>query len=269
MTIPVVFLYKILKNKTSGFDRLKRIIQHRWGVFLLVVPIWLTRFALKPLFPQYTDWADFFAYLWMFVYGFLLIKEAKFIDVLKQRKWLFLNIGLVLSTVSVFVFINGQGKPTSQTAAYGLEPLITSLVTASIEFSWVMFFTALAASKLNFSHKYLQTANQAVLPVYILHQSVIVVFGYFIINISASPGMKFLMLAALAIPFSLLLFLVIRKSTVLRFVFGMKSEVTVSKQKKQSQVNPAGISPFQEDDLIEATIVVQQSDFDTRNNLQN
>jgi peptidoglycan/LPS O-acetylase OafA/YrhL len=224
MTIPVVFLYKILKNKTSGFDRLKRIIQLPWGVFLPVIPIWLTRFALKPIFPQYTDWTDFFAYMWLFVYGFLLIKEAKFMDVVKDKKWLFLNIGLVLSAVSVFVFINEQGNPEGQSTAYGLESLITSLVTALIEFSWVMFFTALAATKLNFSHKYLQVANQSVLPVYILHQTVIVVFGYFLVGFTMNIAMKFFMLAAVAISFSLLLFLVIRKCDVLRFLFGMKGK---------------------------------------------
>jgi hypothetical protein len=222
MTVPVVFLYQILKNKTSGFDKVKQIIQHPWGVFLLVIPIWITRFALKPVFPAYTDWTDFFAYLWVFIYGFLLIKDAKFIEVLKERKWLFFNIGLVLSAISVYIFITGTGKTASVSAPYGLEQLLISLVTAVIEFSWVMFFTALAATRLNIGHKYLQLANQAVLPVYILHQTVIVIFGYFVINISTNVWMKFFVLTALAIPFSLLLFLLIRKSSLLRFVFGMK-----------------------------------------------
>ena len=268
MTIPVVFLYKILKNKTSGLDNIKRIIQHPWGVFLLVIPIWLIRYALKPVFPAYTDWADFFAYMGLFIYGFLFIKDAKFIEVIKGRKWLFFNIGLVLSAISVFIFINEQGKPAGQSSAYGLEPLITSLVTALIEFSWVMFFTALAATKLNFSHKYLQLANQAVLPVYIMHQTVIVIFGYYIINISVNMGLKFLMLAALAISFSLLLFLIIRKSSVLRFVFGMKREVTVYKQQNHLPVKPDG-STLSEDDLKEATIVVSPNDFGTHHNRQN
>lgn len=265
MTIPVVYLYKTFRNKIQGFDRIKNIFQHQWGVFLLVVPIWITRFALKPLFPAYTDWADFFAYMWLFIYGFLLIKEAKFIDVLKDRKWLFLNIGFVLSVVSVFIFISEQGKPAGQSSAYGLEPLITSLVTALIEFSWVMFFTALAATKLNFSHKYLQLANQAVLPVYILHQTVIVVFGYFIVSISINIWVKFFMLTALAIPFSLVLFRVIRKNAVLRFVFGMKKEVTVFKRLNQLTVQPAE-NIFNKDELNEATVLVGRKDFGGQHN---
>ncbi len=266
MTIPVVFLYKTFRNRMPVFDRIKNIIQHQWGIFLLVVPIWITRFALKPLFPAYTDWADFFAYMWLFIYGFLLIKEAKFIDVLKDRKWLFLNIGLVLSVVSVFIFISEQGKPAGQSSAYGLELLITSLVTALIEFSWVMFFTALAATKLNFGHKYLQLANHAVLPVYILHQTVIVVFGYFIVSILINIWVKFFTLTALAIPFSVLLFLVIRKSVVLRFVFGMKKEVTVYKRNNQLPVQQAGNALNEENELNEATVLVGRKDFDGQHN---
>jgi hypothetical protein len=239
MTVPVVFLYQILKNKTSGFDKFKRIIEHPWGVFLLVIPIWITRFALKPVFPAYTDWTDFFAYLWVFIYGFLFIKDAKFIEVLKERKWLFFNIGLVLSAISVYIFVTGAGEPASESSPYGLQQLLISLVTALIEFSWVMFFTALAATRLNIGHKYLQLANQAVLPVYILHQTIIVIFGYFVINISTNVWMKFFVLATLAIPFSLLLFLLIRKSTVLRFVFGMKNDLPDVKRERV-QVHSAG-----------------------------
>ena len=243
------------------FDRIKNVIQHQWGIFLLVVPIWLTRYALKPVFPAYTDWADFFAYMWLFIYGFLLIKEEKFTEVLKDRKWLFLNIGLILSVVSVFIFISEQGKPVGQSSPYGWEQLLITLVTALIEFCWVMFFTALAATKLNFSHKYLQLANQAVLPVYILHQTVIVVFGYFIVSFPINLWMKFFMLTALAIPFSLVLFLVIRNSAVLRFVFGMKKEVTVYKRNNQLPVQSAGNALCEESELKEAAVVVGPNDF--------
>lgn len=269
MTIPVVFLYKAFRNRMPVFDRIKNLVQHPWGVFLLVVPIWLTRYALKPVFPAYTDWADFFAYMWLFVYGFLLIKEARFIEVLKDRKWLFLNIGLVLSVISVFIFISEQGKPAGTSSPYGWEQLLITLVTALIEFSWVMFFTALAATKLNFGHKYLQLANQAVLPVYILHQTVIVVIGYFIVGIPINLWVKFFMLAAVAIPFSVLLFQVIRKCVVLRFVFGMKREVTVYKRNNQLPVQPAGNTPSEESELKEATIVVSPNDFGAHHNRQN
>lgn len=128
-----------------------------------------------------------------------------------------------------------------------------------------MFFTALAATKLNFSHKYLQLANQAVLPVYILHQTVIVVFGYFIVSISINIWVKFFMLTALAIPFSLVLFRVIRKSAVLRFVFGMKKEVTVFKRLNQLPVQPAE-NIFNKDELNEATVLVGQKDFGGQHN---
>ena len=47
----------------------------------------LTRLVLKPIYPEYTDWADFFVYLWPFLYGFIFMADQQFLDIVKNRMW--------------------------------------------------------------------------------------------------------------------------------------------------------------------------------------
>jgi hypothetical protein len=86
-----------------------------------------------------------------------------------------------------------------------------------------MFFVGLAAKKLNFNHKFLQSANTSILPIYILHQTLIVVFGYYIIQFNTSMFVKYLLIAGTAIPSSVLLYLVLKRFSLLRFLFGLKT----------------------------------------------
>jgi len=82
----------------------------------------------------------------------------------------------------------------------------------------------LAAEKLNFNHKFLLPANTSILPVYILHQTIIIVFGYYIIQWNISILTKYLLIAGLAIPSTMLIYLLIKKVNFLRFVFGLKTK---------------------------------------------
>jgi glucans biosynthesis protein C len=225
MTIPVVFLYKWMKRKNLSFSRLNNIILTPWGIFLLILAILVSRFALKPLFPYYTDWADFFTYLWMFVYGFVFIRNPKFVELVKKQMWLFLNLGILASVLLMyFVSSSPENLQLYSRAGYSLIHLYLNFLAVMISFSWVMFFVALSAKRLNFSHQTLQPFNNAILPVYILHQTLIIVLGYYVIQWNMAVALKFIIIATAAISTSVIMYMYIRKVNVLRVLFGMKSQ---------------------------------------------
>ncbi len=227
MTVLLVPVYKMIQNRKLNFNKLENLIVTPWGVFLLLLPIIITRYGLKPKFPDYTDWADFFSYMCIFMYGFIFMKNPKFVEIIKQRMWLFLNIGVIASIILLY-YIN-QNDANMQMylkPKYGFNHLYLSVLSALISFSWVMFFVGLAAKKLNFNHKFIQPANTAILPVYILHQTLIVVFGYYIIQLHASIVVKYLLITGTAIPTSLLLYQVVKRFRLLRFMFGLKTETS-------------------------------------------
>lgn len=206
---------KSLKMK----DMLYRLCSKRGGVLLFVIPLLVVSIALNPFFPHEThalldDWKFFTYYMLFFIFGFILVTDIRIKDsLISQRRF------LLAATILVFVpwysnlFI--PWKPWTP-VVYGIE---------SIFLTWFFICTAVAygARYLNFHNKFLKYANEAIYPFYILHQTVIVVIGYFIIQTGWSVGVKYLFINAgtLAICIPVYEF-VIRRTLITRIMFGLK-----------------------------------------------
>ncbi|EJF08499.1 hypothetical protein O71_20542, partial [Pontibacter sp. BAB1700] len=77
---------------------------------------------------------------------------------------------------------------------------------------------------LNLKHKFLAQANEMVYPFYILHQTVIVALGYYLLQADWSIGLKFsvISLSTFIICFLLIKYLIMPLNW-LRLPFGMKT----------------------------------------------
>ena len=86
------------------------------------------------------------------------------------------------------------------------------------------FFTlGLGARYLNFSNKAVNYGNDAVLPFYILHQTIILIVGWFVItwNIGILP--KYLINSVVSFVLIMALYeLLIKRFNIVRFFFGMR-----------------------------------------------
>ena len=69
---------------------------------------------------------------------------------------------------------------------------------------------------------YLQPLNEAVLPFYVLHQSVLIVVGYFVVQWDIPAEMKWLLIAPLSFAIIVGMIAIIRRVNVLHVLFGMK-----------------------------------------------
>jgi uncharacterized membrane protein len=79
-----------------------------------------------------------------------------------------------------------------------------------------------AARYLNRSNAFLVYGNEGVLPFYVLHQTVIVSIGYFVVQWSAGIGPKYAIIAAASFTVTMLLYEMARRVNVLRFLLGMR-----------------------------------------------
>ena len=68
-------------------------------------------------------------------------------------------------------------------------------------------------------------ANEAVLPVYVIHQTVIVAIAYLVVSYPIAAGLKYVILATSALVVTLILFQLVRRTPVTRFLFGMKASI--------------------------------------------
>ena len=223
MTLLALPLLEWIRSGNADFSRIRNVMSTRLGVFVLAVPMILCRFVLKPIYPEYTDWADFFVYLWPFLYGFIFMADRQFLDIVKSRMWSFLVVGSICS--ATFIFLGATSEEHVQAylnPGYNWMHLITSVLTMLIAYSWIMFFLALFARTMNFRHRLLIPTNISILPIYVLHQTLIVVFGFYIVQLDMPLGLRFLGIVLTAIPASVLVYKVIATNNVTRFLFGLK-----------------------------------------------
>ena len=95
--------------------------------------------------------------------------------------------------------------------------------------SWVVFVLSQGATHLNFNSKTLVFGNEAVLPFYILHQTVILCVGWYVIHWRMGPLPKFLIITAASFALIMVIYeLLIRRFNIMRFLFGMGPKKSAS-----------------------------------------
>jgi len=100
--------------------------------------------------------------------------------------------------------------------------LLTGLRTLNIWLTLIVI-VGYAGKLLNFRPPWLNYANEAAFPIYILHQTVIVAIGYYVVRWDWDPYAKFAVILMASFAVSCLLYeWVIRRSAPLRRLFGVK-----------------------------------------------
>jgi glucans biosynthesis protein C len=112
----------------------------------------------------------------------------------------------------------------------GNEPLSLRYVLfqaswALASFGSVVFILSLGARYLNFDNRALAYGNEAVLPFYLFHQTIILIVGFWIIRLHMGILPKFLIVAVLSFAAIVLLYeFGVRRWRVMRFLFGMRPQ---------------------------------------------
>ncbi len=101
-------------------------------------------------------------------------------------------------------------------------PIEAALRTLNSWF-WLSAIMGFGRRYLSFTNRALVHANEAVLPFYILHQPVIVIVAFFFVGWAAPVPVKYLTLVAVSFAVIMALYEgIVRRTGVLRFLFGMK-----------------------------------------------
>jgi hypothetical protein len=88
---------------------------------------------------------------------------------------------------------------------------------------WLLTFLGFARRYLTRPNSFLKYANRAVLPFYILHQTMIVAIGFFLMKWNAILPLKWITLAVLSFTFIMVPYeFFIRRFRLFRILFGMK-----------------------------------------------
>lgn len=152
---------------------------------------------------------DIFSYFIFFIYGYLLFSNKNILGMLVRNRYFTLSGVIVLTGVVL-----------------ALEPsnaFYFSALRAICAWLWILALLGVGARYLNSSNKFLSYTNESVLPFYILHQTVIVIVGYFVVEWSIGTLPKYLIIGAISFMIIMIAYeLIIRRQNFLRFIFGMR-----------------------------------------------
>jgi hypothetical protein len=222
VTLPLL-LYLKTEPGQRWIERLAGWSDRRGGIFLFVIPLALVLICLRFLFRGGRTWADFLWYAIFFLIGYIMAADNRFTNSIKRHGWVCLILWIVgFSSVGLIAGVLGYDLYP------GMEPF--SLVYVLVQILWsitslsaVVFMLSLGAKYLNYRNKVLAYGNEAVLPFYLLHQTVILCVGWFVIRWAMGIVPKYLIIAAVSFVLIMALYeLLVRRFNIVRFFFGMR-----------------------------------------------
>lgn len=229
-----IFLY--LKNRPqNNFNSwLRRIVKSPLKIYLFIIPLYLTEALIEPFFDithaLIGDWFTIINYIIMFLFGFLLItvKDTFWITVEKHRK-LFLIAGLACFSIMLFIV------ETYEDSIY--RHFIEAFLKVFNLWSWILALFGFASKYLNRKSKILSYCNEAVYPFYILHQTIMMVIAYYIMNLEWAFGLKASIMLVGTFGFSWLIYeSLVRRWKYVRPLFGLKKKDNSKSTKRQHRV---------------------------------
>ena len=191
------------------------------AIYLLALPTSLLLMFVDPGNPvmakKEAGWS-LVIYLWLLLSGFVIVSHDGLQASVRRLRWF--SLALAVVSIGAFLFLVFQTTPS----AFGTPhyALISGLRGLS---SWccVLAILGMGMQRLNFSTPLLSYANEAVLPFYILHQTVLLSVGYFVVQWPIPDLLKWaiILVASFTIIMAIYEF-VVRRFNLMRFLFGMK-----------------------------------------------
>lgn len=227
--LPYLFLYSLLlspilvflKNRhTKMIQWLSKQLAKPFGFYIFIIPLYLIETLIEPFFPVthalIDDWFTFINFMMLFFYGFLLISCGSIfwerIQLFKQKA---LWIGIVAFIIQTIIWVIGK------------DSIIIHFSEGMIKvvnlWSWILVLFGYAAKYLNRRSNILAYCNRAVYPFYILHQTITVGIGYYLMRLEWSITLKFIIMVLGTFIISWIIYhFIILKIRFLQPLFGLK-----------------------------------------------
>ncbi|HEX2934574.1 MAG TPA: acyltransferase family protein [Bacteroidales bacterium] len=212
------FFLLMRKHGAKVYKFLENVLQIKGGFALLLLPVILSQIILLPHFPREThdivnDWAYFTFNFFFFLYGFVLLSDKKLVECIFQQRHINLGLG-ILATTAMFYLIPLLATKGAKDISWELSRMLMSWFLPLAVFGY-------AQKYLNFDNKWRKYLNEAIYPVYLLHQPIILIIGYQLMNLQMGVLIKAIIMLVSASISVFLLYMLIWRFNALRFIFGM------------------------------------------------
>ena len=189
------------------------------AVYAPLLPLAAIQVFLRPLWPGiynlYADWANFAWYSTFLFLGFALARQPGFEAAVHREEKRALAIGLV-----------SLGLLLPLALGVIVAPELLLALTAVAAWCFIVFFLAAAHRLARRTGPVLAYLSESAFPVYVLHQSAIVVIGYALVRLPLGIAPKLVLLIVASTSATLAFYeFVVRRSGAARFLLGMKPRI--------------------------------------------
>lgn len=217
-----LLLYLRSKSGRGVIEKLAQWSKPWGGIYLPLVPLILVRIGLRSTFSGEHSWADLTYYAVTFLMGYLMAADERFTQSIKKHSWICLIFGIA-AFAGELILIMKYRYPYPGTEYFSWKYILFQVVMGIANWSWIAWFLSLGAKYLNFNNTVLSYSNAAVLPFYILHQTIILVVGWYVIPLEFSILPKYLIISICSFVCIMIIYeLVIKRINPIRFLFGMR-----------------------------------------------
>jgi glucan biosynthesis protein C len=175
-----VFIYLRNNPNNAILRTTTKISNTRWGLYWCIVPLYLIEAFVEPFFEEthalVGDWFVIINSITLFFFGFLLISvKETFWKTVENNRETYLKCGIIGFTLLMVII-------TAFEDSYARH-FTEALIKVFSFWSWILTLFGYASRYLNKPSKTLSYCNEAVYPFYILHQTITVILGYYLMNL--------------------------------------------------------------------------------------
>ncbi|RIL08019.1 MAG: hypothetical protein DCC71_00780 [Proteobacteria bacterium] len=214
LTFTLLYL-PLFRRIRDSRGRFERGVSAVW-VYAPVVPLAIVQVTMRERWPGLQtlidDWANFAYYSIFLIAGFALARFPALEEAVHRERKRALGIALAASSVLLLGVLGVFSSPA-----------ILLAHTAIAGWCFVLALLGWARQKLSFTTPALGYLAESAFPIYLLHQSAIVVPGYFLIRAPFGLWTKLFLLLAVATATTMAIYhVLVRPFAVPRFLCGMK-----------------------------------------------
>ncbi len=184
-------------------------------------------FVLLQYFPDDTfvligDWYNHALYFSVFMLGYALAKSPNVWQTLINNRRIWLILAVTSYTLVIVRFNRAWGFDVDYNSASMLTKFLINVIWSGNKVFWLLTLLGFAGAYLNKKHPLLTYMSDAVLPWYILHQTLIIVFAMWLAKLELGPVFEPISLIICTFIGCAIGYEVIKRFMVTRFIFGLK-----------------------------------------------
>jgi glucans biosynthesis protein C len=250
-----LFLYSLIflplfiplgKTKKSILSRFSVLFEKPWALLLLSISVAASSISAEALglgtLKIMGGW-DPLSYPLFFIFGYVIFSNTRIHEIIKKYSkvclitaiiftglYLYLEFGTGLQEISVVAkhkLIMETSNIKDVVSFKVSVPWAGILVMRSfLAWTWIISFLGFGAKFLNFKNRFMEYANEAILPFYILHQTILLIIGYYVIQWNTNIAVEYAFITISSFTIIMLIYeLLVRRNNILRQLFGMKFKI--------------------------------------------